>query len=97
MIDKEEFEQWRSSPITQWVLDAIVAAADDARDQYLGRFFYGSERDTHDAGYLRGQFFALMRLTPQELTYESVVNMHESGELEHDLDGTWVARAGSTQ
>lgn len=94
MIDRDEFDQWRDNPITRWVMEAFEVAAEDARDTFLSRFFYGSERDPYEQAYLRGVFSGLMHMSERELNYENVVNMHESGELEHDLSGAWVAKAG---
>lgn len=87
-IDQDEFDAWRDNAITRWVLEAIGAAAEDKRDAFLSRFFYSSERDAYNAAYLRGEFFALLRIS--NLKYDEVVTMHESGELEHDIDGTWA-------
>lgn len=32
-VDKEEFQQWKASPLTQWVLQTLEARASEVEDQ----------------------------------------------------------------
>jgi hypothetical protein len=90
VIDKDEFEIWRSSPVTRWVLEAFEQAAEDQQEAFLSRFFFGNETSPYDMGLVRGAFLGIMKLTGDELSYENVVNLHESGELQLDLNGVWT-------
>ena len=96
-IDRDEFEQWKVNPVTKWVLAGIAQATDDAREQFLQLCFYGNGADPKEMGMLRGAFFALMGLSANELTYERVMELHESSDTVLDLTGAWVAKSEKTQ
>ena len=100
MIDEEEFLQWKSNPITRWVLDALMVEADGARDQFMQRFFYGDDTDAYAMGMSRGEFFGRMSMHSNELTYERLVELHDAAEKAEALQFTpsgWILKTGREQ
>lgn len=81
-IEREEFEAWKLSPVTRWVMDALHIEAEAARDQFLSRFFYGPDTDPYEMAMLRGQYLALTSVSLDELSFERIIADHDDIDVE---------------
>lgn len=73
-MDKEDFEQWRESPVTQWFMKHLEeranAAARQLQEQVFGMAAYPPEQwaaGQPQAAYVKGHSEALMAVTAYSL------------------------------
>ena len=75
-IEQDDLQQWLSNPVTQWVLGALAAEAENIRDIFLARHFYGPDCDPYEMALLRGQYMAIASVSADELTFDRISNAH---------------------